>query len=96
MDQTDALQDALAHHQAGRLKEARAGYERVLKRNPDDLNALHLLGVLENQTGHRDAALRHITRALDLQPDFPEAANSLGNVHKDREDCEHRVHPHVS
>ena len=58
MDQTTALQGALAQHQASHLENARADYEAVLKRNPNDLNALHLLGVLENLTGHRDAAVR--------------------------------------
>ena len=86
MDQTTALQGALAQHQASRLENARADYEAVLKRNPNDLNALHLLGVLEYLTCRRDAAARHISRALELQSDFPKAHNSLGNIHKNRED----------
>ena len=83
MDQTTDLQKALVHHQAGRLRNARTGYESVLKRNPDDSDALHLLGVLESLNGDHQAAVQLISRAIELQPNFPEAYNSLGNVHKD-------------
>ena len=58
MNQTTARQGALAQHQASRLENARADYEAVLKRNPNDLNVLHLLGILENLTGHLNAAVR--------------------------------------
>ena len=50
------------------------------------MNALHLLDVLEYLICRSDASNRNISRALELQLDFPKAHDSLGNIHKDHED----------
>jgi len=85
MDLTALLQTALQSHQGGDFIAARAGYDAVLQQDPDNINALHLLGVLENQTGNPTAAIQLIGRAVELLPAFGEAHNSLGNVYKDQE-----------
>ena len=85
MDPSTTLANAASHHQAGQLSEARTGYQAVLALEPDNVNALHLLGVLENQTGQSDTAIFLISQALKLKPDFAEAQNSLGNVYKEME-----------
>ena len=53
-----------AHHQAGRLRRAEALYRKALDKNPDDPNALHLLGVVAYQRGAAGPAVRLIERAL--------------------------------
>ncbi|MEA1653193.1 tetratricopeptide repeat protein [Nitrospirillum sp. BR 11164] len=65
----EALQAALDHHQAGRLAEARILYGRVLAVAPDTPDALYLLGVLDAQAGHFDAAATGLERALALRPE---------------------------
>jgi len=85
LDIAGTLNQALQSHQNGELSVARRGYESVLKQQPDNLDALHLLGVLENQSGNADAAIALIGRAIEIQPTFAEAHNSLGNVFKDLE-----------
>lgn len=57
---------ARAAHRAGRLDEARTGYERALARLPDDADTLGLLGVLALQDGRIDEAERHLLAALDI------------------------------
>jgi tetratricopeptide (TPR) repeat protein len=59
-----SLQQAVALHQQGRLFEAEALYESVLKAAPKDFNALHLLGVLRHQQGRSVEALDLIAAAL--------------------------------
>lgn len=59
-----ALAAAVAHHQAGRLAEAEAGYLAVLKTQPDHPDALHLLGVLAIQCGQPAAAVELIRKAI--------------------------------
>jgi protein O-GlcNAc transferase len=69
---------ALALHQSGRLKEAEALYRQILQANPEQPDALHLLGVLAFQNGRSDAALPLIQQALTLRPCWAEAYNNLG------------------
>ena len=42
---------ALAHHQAGRLDGAEAAYRAILANDPDNIDAVHFLGVLAYQRG---------------------------------------------
>ena len=80
------LERAVAHHGAGRLDDARALYDRVLAREPDQPDALHFLGVLRHQRGDSDAAIGLIARALEQLPDHADIHNNLGNIHKERGD----------
>ena len=69
----DALDLALKHHQAGRLSDAEDIYEQILQTDPKQPVALHLLGVTSHQVGKNDVAVDLITKALDLEPNYPEA-----------------------
>jgi protein O-GlcNAc transferase len=79
-DESVALAQAYAHHQAGRLEEARAGYASVLARAPRNFDALHLLGVLALQTARPAEAAEHISRALQVDPAVAAAHNNLGEA----------------
>ena len=72
------LKRGAAHHRAGRFAEAEAAYRRVLAAEPDNPDALHLLGVIAHQARKHAAAVELIGRALAVAPDFAEAHNSLG------------------
>src|SRR5450759_5165109 len=48
------LKESIDLHRQGRFDEAEQGYRRQLAENPDDVDALHLLGMLRHQRG--DAA----------------------------------------
>ncbi|HEY6641691.1 tetratricopeptide repeat protein [Povalibacter sp.] len=75
-----ALAEAIAAHQGGRLPEALAGYESVLRERPDDPDALHFFGMLHFQLGRGIDAVKLIGRSLDLMPGNPHAWNNLGNI----------------
>jgi tetratricopeptide (TPR) repeat protein len=62
------LQQAVADHQAGRGAQAEAAYRRVLAAQPNNADALHLLGVLATQHGHAGAAVPLIQRAIAIVP----------------------------
>jgi predicted O-linked N-acetylglucosamine transferase (SPINDLY family) len=74
------LQTALAHHRAGRLAEARTAYSAILARDPDQVDALHLLGTICHRAGELDEAVRLIEQALLVKPGFAAAYVSLGDV----------------
>lgn len=62
------LQTGLDHHKAGRLAQAESIYQNVLQHQPDQPDALHLLGVLRHQQGRLDVAVALISRAIALAP----------------------------
>src|SRR5438132_13187050 len=67
---TQILQRALDDHKAGRAAEAEAGYRRVLADQPNNADALHLLGVLATQHGQAAGALPLFQRAIQIVPRF--------------------------
>lgn len=75
-----ALKRAIELHQQGELTKAEAGYREVLELDPDQPDALHLLGVLWHQLGDSTAATEQIRKSLAVNPDQPLAYNNLGNV----------------
>ena len=79
---TDPLNQALAHHSAGRLAEAEAVYRRVLQSNPDHPVALHMLVVIAHQGGNHQQAVDLITMALAVKPEYANAHYNLGNALK--------------
>jgi protein O-GlcNAc transferase len=80
MTLADALDLAMGHHQAGDLPAAEGLYRQILRDDPDNVDALHLLGLVAHQTGRGDLAIETIGRALRHRPDFAEAHANLGTV----------------
>jgi len=76
----EMIETALAHHTAGRLTEAENLYRQILVHDPDDADALHLLGALIAQRGLGDAALALIDRAILVDPGVAEFHNNRGLI----------------
>jgi len=75
-----ALQIAVQHHQAGRLAQAEALYRQILAAQPDNADAVHLLGLIAHQAGRHDLAVEWIRRAIVLNPNNPAAHCNLGEA----------------
>ena len=80
---SEALAIALQHHRAGRLQAAQQVCRQLVATQPDDADAIQLLGVIAWQMRKRDEALAYWRRALELRPDFAQAHYNLGNALKD-------------
>ncbi|QTO18860.1 tetratricopeptide repeat protein [Burkholderia seminalis] len=78
-DINDTLQRALAHHQAGRLAEAKTLYDAILTAQPGQPDAMHFLGLLACQLKQYDAGLALMERSLAARPDAS-YFNNLGNM----------------
>ncbi|WP_420236330.1 tetratricopeptide repeat protein [Telmatobacter bradus] len=74
------LAEAVQLHNSGQLAPAEAIYWRVLRLQPGNADALHLLGVMCYQIGRFDKALEFFDQALASQPRFAEALNNRGNA----------------
>jgi tetratricopeptide (TPR) repeat protein len=73
----EALQRTMQLHQAGRLAEARKGYEAILAQGPEAM-AEHYLGVLDMQEGRPVEGEQRIRAALAIRDDLPDFHNNLG------------------
>ena len=85
MSNQGLLNEAIRLHQAGRLSQAEALYRRLLEVQPNNADALNLLGMLARQQDRPDAALDLIKKAIDLRRNvadfhfnFAEACRALG------------------
>lgn len=74
------IEKAMRLHQEGKPAKAREAYQRILKKDPDNIDALHYFGVLNFQQGSTGKALELIQRGLTLKPNNPDAYNNMGNV----------------
>jgi tetratricopeptide (TPR) repeat protein len=75
-----ALNEAVALHRQGRLRDAEKIYTRVLKAAPDHFDALNLLGAVKIRLGRVGEAHRLFTTALKLRSDVPQVWANLGQV----------------
>ncbi|MEA2905693.1 MAG: protein O-GlcNAc transferase [Alphaproteobacteria bacterium] len=71
---------AIACHQNGRIDEAERLYRQILKAQPDQFDAQHLLGVIRHQQGRNDEALALLEAALRVNPHSPRALSNHGLV----------------
>jgi predicted TPR repeat methyltransferase len=82
LDIPAAIEAALTHHAAGRLDHAADLYNQVLQADPQNADALHLLGVIAQQRGQHQQAIDLISRAIVSDPTFPGYHNNLGEAHR--------------
>jgi predicted O-linked N-acetylglucosamine transferase (SPINDLY family) len=77
-----ALAIALEHHRAGRLALAEEIYRRVLAVEPEQADALQLLGAIAHQTGRYQEALAYLARAIAVQPTVAVYHNNRGEAYR--------------
>ena len=75
-----SLDTAIAYHEAGQTDFAAAAYRAILDRDPNDPDALNLLGLIVQNQGQHAEAITLISRALAMDPDFPEALTNLARA----------------
>jgi tetratricopeptide (TPR) repeat protein len=84
MNINEALQSALKRQRAGDVQQAANIYIEVLKVQPDNIDALFMLGTLFAQGGHYDYAIDCFQEAVRIKPDHTWAYYNLGNVCRDK------------
>ena len=77
------FQSALALHQGGQLAEAQVLYEKILRKQPNYFDALHLLGVIFYQTRQLERAVELIDSAIKINPNNAASYSNRGNALKD-------------
>jgi tetratricopeptide (TPR) repeat protein len=77
-----SLSEALEEHRRGNLEHATALYKAVLAEDPNQPDALYLLGLVAIQKGDPRQAVLLIGRAAALRPDDPVIHGNLGEAYR--------------
>lgn len=80
MTPEEYFQNAIKFHQAGRLGEAAAMYDELLKHFPSHADCLNLRGSIALQQGHQDAALQLFEWAIAAAPQYAGAHANRGQA----------------
>lgn len=78
------LAEAIAAHQSGDLARAERIYNRMLRKDPSDPQALHLLGLLRHDQGKSTEAVTLIRRAISYHPEQSLLYLNLGVIFESR------------
>jgi tetratricopeptide (TPR) repeat protein len=78
----DDFTSAVQHHLNGGLDQAARIYQAILARDPEHVDALHLLGVLAYQQGNPQQAGALIGQAIALQPGVASFYANLAEVYR--------------
>ncbi|MCP4023799.1 MAG: tetratricopeptide repeat protein [Desulfobacteraceae bacterium] len=76
----ELLLQALTHLRSGDLSSAKSLYQIILEKDPDNVEANHLLGVVSYQVGENDTAVKLIRKAVSIQPECANAHMDLGII----------------
>lgn len=79
-DRQADLEAAIAIHRTGRIDEAETTYRRVVAEQPDNPEALHMLGVVHLQKQLLSDALKYFDEAISRKSDDARYHNNQGNA----------------
>jgi tetratricopeptide (TPR) repeat protein len=85
------LSNAIAHHQRGELEPAERIYRAILSEQPEDPEALQLLGVVLLQRGHPQQAIQLIERAIALVPSIAAYHANLAEAYRAVGQAQHAI-----
>ncbi len=78
----DTLTTAIELHRSGQLAGAERVYRASLAHEPENADALHLLGVLRHQQGDHAQAIELIRKAIALRPSVPAFHANLAEAYR--------------
>ena len=90
-DVESLLEEAIARHEARDLDNAERLYRAVLDADPHNAEALNFLGVVLQDRERAAESLTLIGRALEIDPDFPDAHANLARGYRFLGDMEKAV-----
>lgn len=76
------LSQAIAYQNARKFDNAQAIYEEILRSEPNNFDALHLLGVIYLQRDQYELASRFLNQAISINPNFADAVFHRGLNYK--------------
>lgn len=87
-DSSQQLVAAFQHYESGQLEAAERSLRAVLRQQPDQPDALHILSVILCQTRRFEAAIHQLKQLVALAPEFAEGWRNLGAAFQEQGDFE--------
>ncbi|MBA4369732.1 MAG: hypothetical protein C0403_19065, partial [Desulfobacterium sp.] len=81
---SEMIETAAKYHYAGDIDQAETLYGEILKSDPENPDALHLMGLAAHQKGESEKAVCLIEKAILHKPDQHNFYNSLGVIYEVR------------
>jgi tetratricopeptide (TPR) repeat protein len=78
----EQLASALAYFRGGRFDKAETINKKILKKEPQNTGAMHMLGLIAQKNGRSERAVQLLIKAAKLDPHRPEILCDLGNAFK--------------
>ena len=78
-----AIDIAVQYHQSGDVSKAVDIFQQILQADPNQPIALHFLGLIAHTIGRSDRAVKLISDAIQIKPEYAEAHCNLGNALKE-------------
>ena len=80
---TSLIQEAVTCHRQGQIEQAKSLYEKVLRIQPNNFDALHLLGVVAAQQNQLHEAIASYDKAIKINPANAGAYYNRANALRD-------------
>ena len=84
MNVNELIQVAAENHRTGKLQQAEKIYKQILNEYPNNVDALHFLGVLHYQRNNYDSAIEYIKKALYFETSNPFMYYNFGNALREK------------
>lgn len=91
-ESAEIFRHAMGLHQSGQIRDAVVLYERVLLKQRNHVDALHLLGVCQHGLGDYLAAEKNIRKALRLAPTLAPIHLNYGNTLRELKRLREAIH----
>jgi predicted O-linked N-acetylglucosamine transferase (SPINDLY family) len=75
-----SFQQAIAHYQSGRWPDAERLLEDVIRTEPNQFDALHILAIIAYQTNRHDRAAGFVSRAIAIDSNRGDVHNTVGLI----------------
>ena len=76
----ELIDQAIAHHRAGRFVDASHICRQILAENPSDADALRIMGLLARRAGNLELSLQLLQKAVQFSPQNLDALIQLGDL----------------
>ena len=80
MNINKTIESALKNYQTGNLQKAEHLCKNILGKNPHNITAIHLLGLIFYQMGNYDSAIKYLQRSIQLNKNNGNVYTDLGNA----------------
>jgi protein O-GlcNAc transferase len=91
MNINNAVKSAMDYYQAGRWEQAVNTCKKIVKIQPNNINALHLLGILSYQQKDYEAAITYSKILINLTPGNAQAHYIIGHSMQERGEIDEAI-----